>query len=47
MQLLKERGMKSAHFTTSGDNISMQKAGESAGFVLENRSLWFEKEVKN
>jgi GNAT superfamily N-acetyltransferase len=46
-QLLKERGMTFAKFTTSGDNISMQKAGESAGFVLENRSLWFEKEVEN
>ncbi|MBI5951402.1 MAG: GNAT family N-acetyltransferase [Chloroflexi bacterium] len=45
--LLKERGMKSAQFTTSGDNISMQKAGESAGFHLENRNLWFEKQVKN
>jgi mycothiol synthase len=45
--LLKERGMNFAQFTTSGDNISMQKAGESAGFYLENRNLWFEKEVKN
>ncbi len=47
LQLLKERGMTFAQFTTSGDNISMQKAGESAGFILENRNLWFEKEVKN
>lgn len=47
LELLKERGAKSAHFTTSSDNISMQKAGESAGFVLEGKTLWFEKEVKN
>jgi mycothiol synthase len=47
LQLLKERGMTFAQFTTSGDNISMQKAGEAAGFHLENRDLWFEKEVKN
>jgi mycothiol synthase len=47
LQLLKERGMTFAQFTTSGDNISMQKAGESTGFYLENRNLWFEKEVKN
>lgn len=47
LHLLKERGMTFAEFTTSGDNISMQKAGESAGFYMENRSLWFEKEVKN
>jgi GNAT superfamily N-acetyltransferase len=46
MQMLKERGMKSAQFTTSGDNISMQKSGEAAGFFLEGRTLWFEKEVK-
>jgi ribosomal protein S18 acetylase RimI-like enzyme len=45
LKLLKERGMKSVHFTTSGDNISMQKAGESAGFFLESRTLWFEKEI--
>jgi GNAT superfamily N-acetyltransferase len=47
LDLLKERGAKSAQFTTSGDNVSMQKAGESAGFVLEGKTLWFEKEVKN
>ncbi|MCA1899776.1 MAG: GNAT family N-acetyltransferase [Chloroflexi bacterium] len=47
LQALKERGMTFARFTTSGDNISMQKAGESAGFVVESRNLWFEKEVKN
>jgi len=47
LKLLKECGMKSAHFTTSGDNIPMQKSGEAAGFFLENRTLWFEKEVKN
>jgi mycothiol synthase len=47
IQMLKERGMKSAQFTTSGDNIAMQKLGEAVGFLLENGTLWFEKEVKN
>lgn len=47
MQMLKERGMKFAQFTTSGDNVPMQKSGEAAGFFLEHRVLWFEKEVKN
>jgi GNAT superfamily N-acetyltransferase len=47
LQALKERGMNFAYFTASGDNISMQKAGESAGFVLESKNLWFEKEVRN
>ena len=42
---LKERGMKFAKFTTSGDNIAIQKSGESAGFFLEGRTLWFEREV--
>jgi mycothiol synthase len=45
--LLKERGMKSAKFTTGGDNIAMQKSGESVGFFLKGKTLWFEKEVKN
>ena len=47
LQMLKERGMKSAHLGTSGQNIAMQKAAESAGFVLEHRTFWFEKEVRN
>jgi len=47
MQLLKERGMKTAQFTTSGDNVAMQKSGESAGFCLEHKIFWFEKDIKN
>jgi len=34
MQMLKERGMKSAHLGTSGENIAMQKSAQSAGFFL-------------
>ncbi len=45
MQLLKERGMSSAHFTTSGDNLAMQKAGASAGFTVEHKTIWFSKKV--
>ncbi len=45
MQLLKERGMSSAHFTTSGDNLAMQKAGASVGFTVEHKTIWFSKKV--
>lgn len=45
MQMLKERGMKSAHLGTSGDNIAMQKTAESVGFTVEYRTIWFSKEV--
>jgi ribosomal protein S18 acetylase RimI-like enzyme len=45
MQMLKERGARSAQFTTSSDNLAMQRAGEAAGFHLKSRTLWFEKEV--
>jgi len=45
MQLLKERGMMSAHLGTSGDNIAMQKTAESVGFTVEYKNLWFSKEV--
>jgi mycothiol synthase len=47
MQMLKERGTKSAHLGTSGENITMQKSAESVGFFLEHKVLWFEKEVRN
>jgi ribosomal protein S18 acetylase RimI-like enzyme len=47
MQMLKERGMKSASLGTSGQNIAMQKAAESAGFVLEHRTFWFEKDINH
>jgi mycothiol synthase len=46
MQMLKERGMESAHLGTSGENIAMQKTAESVGFFLEHKVLWFEKKVK-
>lgn len=45
MQLLKKRGMMSAHLGTSGDNIAMQKTAESVGFTIEYIKLWFSKEV--
>ncbi len=45
MQLLKERGMLFARFGTSGDNLAMQKAGESVGFTIEHKTIWFTKEV--
>ncbi len=45
MQLLKERGMVSAHLGTSGDNIAMQKTAESVGFTVEYKTIWFSKEV--
>jgi len=47
MQMLKERGMKSAHLGTSGDNTSMQKTAESVGFTVEYRTIWFSKEVNS
>ena len=45
MQLLKERGMISAHLGTSGDNIAMQKTAQSVGFTMEYKKLWFSKEI--
>jgi mycothiol synthase len=46
MQMLKERGMESAHLGTSGENIAMQKSAGAVGFFLEHKVIWFEKEVK-
>ena len=46
MSMLKERGMTVAKLGTSADNISMQKAAESAGFRLESKTLWYHKEVR-
>jgi len=43
--LLKGQGMARARFSTSGDNLAMRALGESVGFRLERRSLWYEKEV--
>jgi ribosomal protein S18 acetylase RimI-like enzyme len=45
LRLLKERGMTFAHLGTSGNNIAMQKAAESVGFVTEYKTIWFSKEV--
>lgn len=45
MQLLRERGMSSAHFGTSGSNVAMQRTGESVGFKVEHKTIWFSKEV--
>ena len=46
MQLLKERGMMSAHLGTSGNNLGMKKTAESVGFTVEYTTIWFSKEVK-
>jgi len=45
MQMLKERGMEKAKFGTDSENIGMQKTAESVGFVLENKTLRFQKPV--
>lgn len=45
MQLLKERGMTSAHLGTSGENIAMQRTAEAVGFKVEYKNIWFTKEV--
>ena len=45
MQLLKDRGMKSAHLGTSGGNIAMQKTAESVGFTIEYKTIWFSKHM--
>lgn len=45
MQLLKKRGMSFAQFETRGDNLAMQKTGESVGFKLKYKTLWFSKDV--
>jgi ribosomal protein S18 acetylase RimI-like enzyme len=45
LNLLKQRGMTSAHLGTSGNNIAMQKTAESAGFTIEYKTIWFSKEV--
>jgi mycothiol synthase len=46
LQLLKGRGMKSAHLGTSGDNMAMEKTAESVGFKVEHNTLWFSKEIR-
>jgi ribosomal protein S18 acetylase RimI-like enzyme len=45
LRLLKERGMDFANLGTSSENIPMQKAAESVGFVVRYRKIWFEKEI--
>lgn len=45
MQLLRERGMLSAQFGTRGDNLAMQKTGESVGFKVEHKKIWFSKQT--
>jgi GNAT superfamily N-acetyltransferase len=47
LQLLKERGALSAHFGTRGDNLAMQKTGQSVGFTLESKTIWFSKPVND
>lgn len=45
LRLIKERGMKSAHLGTSGDNLAMQKTAEAVGFTIEYKTIWFSKKV--
>ena len=45
MSLLKARGMDTARLGTSADNLSMQKAAESAGFRLASKTLWYHKDI--
>lgn len=45
MQMLKQRGMETACFGTSSENVAMQKTGEAAGFHVESCKIWFHKEV--
>ena len=43
LRMLKERGMEFARLGTASHNLGMQKAAESAGFVLESKTFWFRK----
>lgn len=43
---LRERGMFFVQLGTSGDNIAMQKAAQSIGFIVRYKFLWFSREVK-
>ena len=45
ISMLKARGITVAKLGTSADNISMQKAAESAGFRVAGKTLWYHKEV--
>ncbi len=45
MQLLRERGVLSAHLGTGGDNIAMQKTARSVGFTVGYTTIWFSRGV--
>lgn len=45
MQMLKERGMETAKLGTDSENLAMQKTAEGVGFVLESKTLRFQKPV--
>lgn len=45
LRLLQERGMSFADLGTSGENLAMQKTAESAGFRIDDKTIWFSKEV--
>ena len=47
MALLKERGMLQASMGTGSDNVAMQRAAQSAGYVVADRSLLFQKELQS
>jgi ribosomal protein S18 acetylase RimI-like enzyme len=46
MNLLEERGMKTARLGTSSENVPMQKAAQSVGFYVDYKKIWFEKAKK-
>lgn len=45
MRLLRERGMSFAQFGTRGDNHAMQRTGESVGFKIVYKTIWFSRQV--
>lgn len=45
LQLLRERGLSSAHLGTSGQNIAMQTTAASVGFAVEYKTIWFSKDL--
>jgi mycothiol synthase len=46
LSVLKNKGLKSAHFGTSSENIPMQQLGIRSGFKLKSESVWFSQIVK-
>jgi len=45
LRMLKERGVQTARLGTDSENLAMQKTAESAGFLIEKRTLRFKLSV--